>query len=84
MWSDTGSYEYASRGDQRKIINLDSYNLADPVKSSRAMEPSIGGSSTSSAVKNNNSNNRNSNMVGGSSNRQQQQQAVGVRPSTYA
>ena len=31
MWSDTGSYDYESKGDITKVVNLDSYNLAGPV-----------------------------------------------------
>lgn len=37
MWSDTGSYEFASRGDLVKKVNLDQQNYADPVKPSRRL-----------------------------------------------
>jgi hypothetical protein len=40
MWSDTGSYEFESRGDVVKKINLDQQNYADPVKGSRRTLPS--------------------------------------------
>eukprot|EP01031_Cornospumella_fuschlensis_P040504 gene40504-49370_t len=40
MWSDTGSYEYSSKGDILKKTNLDQQNFADAVKGSRRILPS--------------------------------------------
>ncbi len=40
MWSDTGSYNFHSRGDVVKLLNIDKSNIIDPVKGSRHLEPS--------------------------------------------
>lgn len=40
MWSDTGSYEYHSKGDRVRSVNLDRMNNANPVKGSRRLEAS--------------------------------------------
>lgn len=32
MWSDTGSFEYQSKGDVTKTLRLDSFNFDGPVE----------------------------------------------------
>jgi hypothetical protein len=40
MWSDTGSTVFQSKGDVKKHLNLDGFNLTGPVKGSRILEAS--------------------------------------------
>lgn len=40
MWSDTGSYEYHSKGDRVRSMNLDKTNNSNAVKGSRYLEAS--------------------------------------------
>jgi hypothetical protein len=40
MWSDTGSYIFASPGDITQSINLEGFNLEGPIKGSRQLEAS--------------------------------------------
>jgi hypothetical protein len=56
MWSDTGSYEFDSKGDTNRVVNLDALNLAGPINNTKSTKlipkyPSPAHSPTSSDIR---------------------------------